>query len=113
MRLDAYQQQEARRADERSAQDRARAAASVQVPGLAGMETPAAHQARVDRAAALAKLEREITAKRVNVRQLLLCSQDIGLGAGREAYRLQHEAAAAELRELEERAAALSRDSPA
>ena len=111
MRLDALRENEARRAAEQRAGSTR--AAPVQVPGLSGMETPAAHQARVDRAAALARLEREITAKRVHVRQLLLCSQDIGLGAGREAYRQQHEAAAAELRQLEERAAALSRDSPA
>lgn len=110
MRLDTIRETEARRAAEQ--REGATRAASVQVPGLAGMETPAAYQARVDRAAALARLEREITAKRVHVRQLQLCAQDIGLGAGREAYRLQHEAAAAELRELEERAAALSRDSP-
>lgn len=111
MRLDTIRETEARRAAEQ--REGATRAASVQVPGLAGMDTPAAYQARVDRAAALARLEREITAKRVHVRQLMACSQDIGLGAGRDAYRLQHEAAAAELRELEERAAALSRDSPA
>lgn len=112
MRLDTYKQNEARRAAERPAQERPSSAGRVQVPGAGGADTPAALQARINRAAELARLERTITEKRVHVRQLLLCAGDFGT-PGRDGFLRQHETAAAELRELEERAAALSRDSPA
>ena len=111
MRADAFREIEARRASEQRAGSTR--AAPAQVPGLAGMETPAAHQARVDRSAALAKVEREISAKRLQIKQLRLVLDDWSIPATeREKYRPGLEAREAELRRLDERAAALTRDSP-
>lgn len=112
MRADAFRENEARRAAEQRAGSTR--SAPVQVPGLAGMETPASHQTRVDRAAALAKLEREITAKRVEVTQLRLVLEDWSIPAfERDKYRPLLDARDAELRQLEARASRLTRDSPA
>jgi hypothetical protein len=108
MRADNYREQEQRRADEQRQAERARARdpGSVMTPGRPAPGAAAALQADVDRAAALAQIERQASEKRVHVLQLLRCSQDPSVGAS-DAYAAQHAAAEAELKQLEARADAL------
>lgn len=65
----------------------------------------------LERAAALAQLERDMSAQRHHVRQLALVAQDLGVNGG-SAYAAQHKAAEAALQQMEARAAAIQGGAP-
>ena len=110
---DAALRTERQRERERERRIRERDPASVLTPGVPGFKPNAIEDERDDRrrAAELADLERQISAKRHHAMQLERCAGDDTLPDA-HAYVAQHQAAEAEVKRLEARAAAIRAGSP-
>jgi hypothetical protein len=103
---DPFNVKDAGRAADAQPHERTKSGSPAQTPGAGGLEAPAAFQARVDRAAQIADLERQLSARRTDVRQLQLVLADASV-LGRESCRPKLEVAEAQMRQLEAAIAAL------